>query len=372
MNDESKSLIIPDQLRVAREDLALSVAYVARTLGIKEEELVSWEKGRSEPPVEQLWELADLYQRSTDYFLRPTPSFPAQVNFRLDRWKAMREMPVEVRKVFVRFDELCRAESELEKLLERPRRVLLERVRGEWTPNQLATMERKRLGLDENPILDLRGVLTDQGIRIFELPAPKDELSGLSWWHDVYGPCIFVNALDNAGRRSFTLAHEYAHILLSDPPTVCNLKLDIPEERFATKFAAVFLMPASDLKSYFLKWVGPPGTVPSDKQLGTLAGRYHVSLEALGRRLEELKLLPEGTTDLRIAEWEAKPRRYRGKKGPKWQHQLGEKFVSLGLEAHSQGYISASKLAQYLGVDVRKALEAAEGNKTPSAERKDG
>ncbi len=372
MNDESKFLIIRNQLRVAREDLALSVEDVTRTLGIAKEELTSWEKGHSEPSLEQLWELAELYNRSTDYFLTPTPSLPTQVSFRLDRWKAMREMPLEVRKVFVRFDELCRAESELEKLLGRPQRVLPERVRGEWTPDQLATKERERLRLDEHPILDLRGVLTDQGIRIFELPAPRDELSGLSWWHEEYGPCIFINALHNAGRRSFTLAHEYAHLLRSDPPTVCNLKLDIPEERFATKFATIFLMPASDLKGYFLKWVGPIGTVPNNEQLGWLASRYRVSLEALGRRLEALELIPIGTTDLRIAEWEAKPRRYRGKKGPRWQHQLGEKFVSLSLEAHSEGHISASKLAQYFGVDVRKALEATEGSRESSAKSKDG
>lgn len=372
MSDESKSLIIPEQLRAAREDLALSIDYVARALGIEKEELTNWEKSRSEPSLDQLWELAELYNRSTDYFLTHTPSLPDQVSFRLDRWKAIGEMPLEVRKVFVRFDELCRAESELEKLIGRPRRVLFERVSGDWIPDQLAIRERERLGLDEHPILDLRDVLTDQGIRIFELPAPREELSGLSWWHEEYGPCIFLNALHNAGRRSFTLAHEYAHLLRSDPPTVCNLKLDIPEERFATRFAAIFLMPASDLKEYFLKWVGLPGTVPNDKQLGRLASRYRVSLEALGRRLEELELLTEGTTDLRIAEWEAKPKRYRGKKGPRWQHQLGEKFVSLSLEAHSEGHISVSKLAQYFGVDVRKALEATEGFREPSAKRKDG
>jgi len=371
MAHEGRSVVIPHQLRVARESLELSLSQVADALGMEPKDLANWESGISEPPVERLWDLGEFYNRSTDYFLTPTPSLPAELSFRLPRWKAMGEMPLDVRRVFVRFDELCRTESELEKLLGKSRRILAERVSGDWSPNQLATKERKRLGLDEKPIPDLRGLLRNQGIRIFALPVAGDELSGLSWWHEEYGPCILLNARDTAGRRLFTLAHEYAHLLRSDPPTVCNLKMDIPEERFATEFAAFFLMPASDLEGYFLKWVGHPGRVPDDKELGRLATRYHVSLEAVGRRLEELGLIPEGTTNSRIVEWEAKPRGYRGRRGPKWQRQLGEQFVSLALEAHSEGHISVSKLAEYFGVDLRKVVEVVQELREPGVMRKD-
>jgi len=360
MVDQDRILVLKDQLVKARESLGLKCGEVADKLGIDEENLIKWEKGESEPSLEVLWNLAELYERSTDYFLFQAPALPEHLSFRLERQKAMQDLPQEVRKVIVRFDELCRAEAEIEQALQKPRKILFEPVTDDRSPQELADKERRRLGLDDQPIRDLHKLLTSQGVRIFVLPIPDipaNELSGLSWWHESYGPCILVNARNNPGRRSFTIAHEYAHLLRADPPTVCALMLDIPEERFAYRFAAIFLMPARDLKRSFIEMVGPYGTTPTDQDLGRLANRYRVSLEAMGRRLEDLDLIPEGTTKARIAQWEKRPTFYRGRKGPIWQHQLGKEFISLALTAHSEGHISLSKLAKYFGQDVRKTLE---------------
>lgn len=359
MADEDKILVLKDQLVKARDSLGLQREEVADKLGIDKGELIRWETGDSQPPLEFLWNLAELYERSTDYFLLQAPALPEHLSFRLERRKAMQDLPQEVRRVIVRFDELCRAEAEIEQALQKPRKILFEPVTGDYSPQELADKERKRLGLDDQPIKDLYKLLTSQGVRIFMLPIPDipaNELSGLSWWQETYGPCILVNARNNLGRRSFTIVHEYAHLLRADPPTVCALMLDIPEERFAHRFAAIFLMPATDLRSSFVEMVGPYGTTPIDQDLGKLANRYRVSLEAMGRRLEDLELIPKGTTDSRIAEWEKRPTYYRGRKGPIWQRQLGKEFISLALAAHSEGHISLSKLAKYFGQDVRKTL----------------
>lgn len=363
MLDEDKVEVISDQLIKARDSLGIQPEEVAEALGIDKEEIISWEKGLSQPHLEYLWDLAELYQRSTDYFLRQAPALPEQLSFRLERRKAMQDLPSEVRRVIVRFDELCRAEAELEEALKKPRKILIERITGSYSPQELADREREKLGLNEQPIKDLRKLLTSQGVRIFMLPIPEipaNELSGLSWWHDAYGPCMLLNSRNNPGRRSFTLAHEYAHLLRADPPTICAFMLDIPEERFAHQFAAIFLMPATDLRKSFVELVGLYGTLPTDQDLGRLANRYGVSLEAMGRRLENLELIPIGTTNARIAEWEKKPMFYRSPKGPKWRRQLGEEFISLAMEAHSREKISLSKLAQYLGQNVRATLKVAE------------
>lgn len=361
---ESEPLILPTQLQAARESLGLTVEEVADVLGIRGEDLGDWEKGHAQPPVEKLWELAKLYNRSTDYFLHPTPPLPRQLSFRLAKHKALLEFPLEVRKVIISFEELCRAQGELERFLGKTRNIAIGKVTGKFSPQELAIKERERLGLGVLPIANLRELLTKQGIKIFELPIPQEPIAGLSWWHKEYGPCILVNGRDNPGRRCFTLAHEYAHILQSDPPTICDLKVDVLEERQATAFAAAFLMPASDLNIRFVNLVGPPGVSPSADQLGTLARRYRVSLEALGRRLEELQLLPKGSTDQCIAEWEARPQFYRRPKSPTWRRRLGREFVSLAVEANLAGHISVGKMAQYLGQDIRKAWELVEERKT--------
>jgi Zn-dependent peptidase ImmA (M78 family)/transcriptional regulator with XRE-family HTH domain len=374
MVDKDKISVLKDQLVRARESFGLERKEVADRLGIDEENLTKWERGESKPPLEVLWRLAEVYERSTDYFLFKAPALPEHLSFRLERQKAIQDLPQEVRKVIVRFDELCRAEAEIEQALHKPRKVLFAPVSGDLGPQELANKERRRLGLDDQPIRDLHKLLTSQGVRIFVLPIPDipaNELSGLSWWQESYGPCILVNARNNPGRRSFTMAHEYAHLLRADPPTVCALMLDIPEERFAHRFAAVFLMPTTDLKRSFVEMVGQYGTTPTDQDLGRLANRYGVSLEAIGRRLEDLRLIPDGTTEARIAEWEKRPTFYRGRKGPRWQHQLGKEFISLALTAHSEGHVSVSKLAKYFGQNVRKTLEFIEKSRASGPSKGD-
>ena len=87
--------------------------------------------------------------------------------------------------------------------------------------------------------------------------------------------------------------------------------------------------------------------------------KWGVSIQALSYRLENLDLIEKGHTDKL---WEAKPY-YKGKKGPrtpKWERQLGKKFVETSIEAHQKGFISVGKLASYLGITVRGAIEQIE------------
>ncbi|MBI2303608.1 MAG: ImmA/IrrE family metallo-endopeptidase [Chloroflexi bacterium] len=369
-----KILILSSQLRQARESLGLGLEEAAKDLGINPEDLYAWEKGYSQPSVEDLWKLAELYQRSTDYFLRQRPP-PEQLNFRLVQRKGISDLPLGVRNVLVRFEELCRAQSELEALLGKQRKILVQRLTNGLSPEEMASHERQRLKQGERPIKNLRTLLTSQGVRIFELDVPGNEVAGISWWHQEYGPCILINAKDNPGRRCFTLAHEYAHRLRSDPSTVCDLKkVEVSEELLANKFAAVFLMPATDLEREFHERVGLAGTVPTENQLRTLANRYGVSLEAVGIRLKELELLKAGIIDSLILEWEQRKQGpHRGSKSPRWRRRLGEGYVSLAFEAHREGHISLGKLAQYLELDVGKALEEVDKEiKAPGGSRSNG
>lgn len=371
MANEEKVIIIPEQLVKARKSLGMQPGEAADNIGVSAEEIHKWEKGYSEPQLEHLWALAELYQRNTDYFLRVAPALPEQLSFRLERQKIINDLPEEVRKIIVRFDELCRAEAELEDVLHERRKIKIEKVTDSISAQKLANRERTRLNLGIQPIRDLRKLLINQGVRIFTLPIPAipaNELSGLSWWQDNYGPCILLNGKNVFGRRQFTLAHEYAHLLLGEPPTICGFMLDIPEERYANQFAVNFLMPAEDVEGIYYEMMGRSGLVPDVKNLGKLASRYGVSLEAIGWRLESLELIPKGSMKERIEEWQKSPQHLRSPRGPRWRHQLGKEFIDLAVKAYSKEQISLSKLARYLGQDLRTVREVAseykhDGNK---------
>jgi transcriptional regulator with XRE-family HTH domain len=79
------SSIIPKQICSAREALSLRDKEVAASLSIELQKLQEWERGFSEPPVDQLRRLAEFYGRSIDYFLSPTPPFPTKLSFRTPR-----------------------------------------------------------------------------------------------------------------------------------------------------------------------------------------------------------------------------------------------------------------------------------------------
>lgn len=358
-------LIKPNQLRQARESMGYSREEVAERLEVTSGEILAWENGIKEPDVEVLWDLAELYGRTTDYFLKDYPSLPTQVKFRDTQLNYPAELSPKVREVLVRFDELCRAAQELKALLDQVPQVMIKPVLDVQEPEDLAVKERSRLGLGVQALSldELRIAIEGQGVNVFFLPIPpEDTLSGLSWWHETYGPCILVNTRDVQVRKAFTLAHEYAHLLRSDPPTVCDVELDgFREERFANRFSAFFLMPRTAIVTIFQEVVGETGAIPAESQLQRLARRYTVSREALVYHLEELNLIPRGAIQPRIAG----PPRYRGKPGGRaWKRrlkELGPTYAGMAFNSHVQGYVSLGKLASYLGLNVWQTVDAIEG-----------
>ncbi len=238
-------------------------------------------------------------------------------------------------------------------------------VQTDWTADTLAQEERLRLGLGDKPVDNIRDLLEQLGVLVFFLVVPDNEFAGLSWHHATYGPCMLVNLADIPGRRTFTSAHEYAHLLRRDGDSVCDLELDRGDERYANRFATVFLMPSADVIDSFHRR-GLTGRIPSDKELGSLAGRYRVSLQAMGLRLEELGLVPPGTASSAPSRWEKFRPGSLGRRRPDWRRRVGETFTSRALEAYSSGRISVGKLARYLDIDIRKALELVEANEGPN------
>jgi len=357
MFESVKPEVIANQLRKARKTAGLTQRDVSEKLDIPKERIDSWEKGKEIPSVEDLWVLSDLYGRSTDYFLLELPAMPESLSFRMKAVHILEELPQSAKQIFIRFEELCRAEYELEKALGITKQVYFKRNGGD-DPYQLASSERYRLELNDYPVKDLRQLLVSQGIRVFILPIPEFkpvDLAGVSWWHETYGPCMLINGKNVPGRRTFTMAHEYAHLLHSDPPTVCAYMVDHPEERFADFFAKDFLMPSSGVLRIFRNRRYMSTSI-TDQELGSIANTFGVSLEAISIRLEELGLVPEGFTNLNIERWEKKPKFYRGSRGPRWRRQLGEDFVQLAGNAYHRGFVSANRLAKYFGIDIRETL----------------
>jgi len=356
----SERIIKGAQLRKARELLQLAPEEVASELHTTQRDIFEWEEDRARPGLKQLEKLAELYGRGIDYFLRETPPPPRKIEFRGMPGQSLKDLPRQAKTVLARFDELCRTALEVESLLNRKREVTLPRFDESLYPKVVAKSLRKKFDADDKPLADLRERLENEGVRIFELLVPDDAFSGFSFWHSEYGPCILLNASEVKGRRNFTLAHETAHLLYGHESTLCYIPLKLSEVRGdiefkTTQFAIELLLPETGVREDF----GRRGlsTAPTEKELGQMAGKWGVSIQALGYRLENLGLIASGHTDTLF---ELKPKFFRRPRTPKWKRQMGKEFVEETFEAYEKGLISAGKVASGLGITIREAMKEIE------------
>jgi Zn-dependent peptidase ImmA (M78 family) len=201
--------------------------------------------------------------------------------------------------------DLARAEVELENLLgvqrvhnyPRERPILRGDVRVQ--AEQDALEFRQRLGLGVSPILDIVTLLEmELGVRVY-VRRFDGRISGLFAFDEVLGPCMLLNANHPRDRRTQTAAHECGHFVATRRyPEI--LHQDQPEnsreERYANAFGRGLLTPASGVMQKFHEVISGSDRL-TRRHIIVLAHFYGVSREAMVRRLEELKLIKEGTWD---------------------------------------------------------------------------
>ena len=351
--------MIISQLRKARELLQLETADVERSLKLGDGQVKGWESGKAKPTLSELEQLAKFYGRDITYFLKETPQYPTQIQFRSNKKNAFKDLHIEARQTIAKFDELCRFAIELEEVTGKKLQVNIH-YSNETNPKLVAQKYRREFNLGEKPTKNLKGLLENLGIRIFELPDSSKSFSGFSLWHREYGPCILVNYKDTtAGRKNFTLAHELYHLTTyRASPLLCDIESERESgtdkiEIYANRFAIELLLPSDSVKRDFEQH--NLSKEPSLRELGNMAGRWGVSVQAIGYRLEELFCIKQGRTNKLLASAEL-PHPRRGKRPP-YERKLGEHFVSLAFEAYKGESISIGRLAQFLGLDVGKAID---------------
>lgn len=353
------------RLRQARNARGWTQAQAAEALGVARTTVTAMEKGERRVQPEELAELARLYGRKLSTLLRPgapVEDFAVQLRGALPP-----ETPVdaELMALIQRLERLCDDYLALERICSAPlpRRepplYPVEGIEPEMAAEDVATEERKRLGLGDAPVLNLREVLEgDVGLRIFYLELPS-KVAGMYAFTEEHGGALAVNRNHPAERRRHSMAHEYGHFLIerfqSEITVVGRYERRPAGERFAEAFGRALLMPAAAVRRRFHEVVRQrAGDGPTAGDLCQLAHYFFVSFEAMTRRLEELDLLPAGTwvrlqqQGFRVGE----ERRLLGL--PERQVDdalLPLRYRYLAMEAWQRGDLSEGQLAGYLRVD---------------------
>jgi Zn-dependent peptidase ImmA (M78 family)/DNA-binding XRE family transcriptional regulator len=384
--DAIEPRVLAARLREAREARGWTQQQLADRLGMARTTIVAIEKAERRLKPQELIQLAGLLGRSVSEFLQrgaPPEGFAVQLRETLPLPASPdADLPQHIED----FQLLCEDYGRLEEICQAPlrRRYPPEyEVQGtdpEMAAEDVAAAERSRLDLGEGPLVNLREVLeADVGLRIFQLKLPS-RIAGMFAFTEALGGCIAVNLSHPPERRRASLAHEYGHFLTSRYRSEITLEDRYERkpagERFAEAFARAFLMPASGLRRRYLEMERERHRGVTYGDLCRLAHFYAVSIEAMTRRLEELRLIPVGTWD------RLRHERFRVREA---QQLLGlepiraddepfsSRYIALAVEAWQQEQLSEGQLARFLRTDrlgarerIQRLGQAANGSESES------
>lgn len=405
MNYDQKNLA--HRVRRLREAVGVTQEDVASELGIPRTAVVQIENGSRAVSSLELARMAAIFRCPLDdFFSEADPESetdPALVLFRLsDALGSDHQIQAKVRHCL----SICRDGFELEQILERPGRDLppdysLDAPKSVMDAvqqgNRVAASERQRLGLGDAPVLDLAGLMNENGIWATSTELP-DSMSGLFLADARLGLVILVNKGHCVARQRFSFAHEYGHALI-DRQLKANVSVaengtDLRETR-ANSFAAAFLMPEAGVRSLIRElnkgqpskadtpvfdvagntWVENSLRPPANSQtisyqdVASLAHHFRVSYQAAAYRLNGLGIVTKTErAELLERESEAKDfmafmQMFDPYAMAQDDRELVNQVLQLTIEAYRRCEVSRGRvmdIAANMGVSGRKLLTFAE------------
>ncbi len=301
-----KALINPDLITWARNTAGFTTAEAAARLKITEEQLVAWEAGGDAPSITQLRKLAGLFKRPLAvFYLSEVPTtFQVMRDLRRLPGSGLRRFPPNLQLEIRAANERRELALELAgDLGEAPPPFSLT-ANDRDNPEEVGARIRLALGVTDQLQANWkdadgrtgfnawRSRIENAGALVFQATRfATEEASGFAIAADVL-PVIVINRKDPPTRRTFSLLHELAHLMVRISG-VSDLETDAarpPEDQrieiFCNHVAAAALMPKEALLAEPLVVDrGPRSANWTDDELRELARRFSISREALLRRL---------------------------------------------------------------------------------------
>jgi len=287
--------VIGNQLRLARNSLDLTLNDVSHQINLPISTISDMERGKRQVTSIELFKFSRLYNRSVDFFIRNLHSGDSfNVLLRAVDERALSKESI------IKFQSLCSDYIFLRDLLKMPDTVsppdYSKKQPSLTDAEEIAEGERSALGLNGQPIKDICDLLdSKRGIKIFHLPENPDKFSGAFANDEACGACFLINLNHPTRRRTFTIAHEYAHCI-AHRDKLAHIDYSEPfednsqNERFADAFAAAFLMPRGTVVEV-LNQLKSDRKDPIALLIIQLAIYFGVSFEAAGWRLVSLRRL---------------------------------------------------------------------------------
>ncbi|WP_203666790.1 XRE family transcriptional regulator [Cellulomonas pakistanensis] len=384
------ALVEPTMLRWARQTQGYSVLAAARKIGIDEDKLAACEAGYERLTIEQLRKAAKAYRRSLAVFFLDTPpeGIDTLRDFRRVAGSESGEWSPELH------TEFRRAQQQRDWLID-----LLESedtpVPTAWSlPSsevarlsdaQLASRIRSHLeGLagSSGPTTSDRyahssfwvSTLEDSGVLVLHTSGggvATQEMRAMSLYFDRV-PVIVLNGSDAVRARTFSLVHEYVHLLLHADglcDMVTTTRATNPNtalEARCNAVAAEVLMPAAAVRAATESLRGRPVDEWTYERIASAAVRFGTSAEALLLRLVNLGLASRSLYEQRREDFQrayVEQERSAATGGDFYRtkaRDIGKGYVRRVAGAHRRKVIDSFTAATYLDVKVGQITRLAE------------
>lgn len=371
--------VLGRRLTEARKSRGVTQEDAAKHIGCSRPTFIAIEKGTRLPKAEEIIKLASLYGRKVSDIVRPgEPMGDLQPHLRAVA-QQMKENDAGIAEAISALQKFAEDYHRLERLLNVPLRmnypqeVQLGRGNVHALAEDVATQERHRLGLGDQPVVHVRSLLeAEVGLRIVYEDLPS-KIAGMFGFSSDLGGVIAVNRKHPPQRRRATLLHEYGHLLTDRfKPGIDYLTFPgrkPANERFAESFSMAFLIPATSVRRRFNEIVNDSG----DFQIADLCRLSHfyiASVEAMTLRLEGLGLIPKGVRE-HLKESRFEVRRAETVLNLQ-QHSVADnrfpdRYVFLAVQAYDKGEVSEGELCDLLRCDRVTAREIVDRRLTTTA-----
>jgi Zn-dependent peptidase ImmA (M78 family) len=368
-------------LFTCRERMNLSPAEVEDLTGISADQILDWENSIGVPTLKDLELLAKHYRCPVGYFF--IDKLPAQytgtVNFRGLAEHKIDSLSYTSRLKIDEFIVLAETLANIIKELNIPNNPDISEVSLNNNIKEVVEKERKKFGFTNeirehwtvpNDAFEFwKNAIEARGVYVISLGLIVNEVRGASKWESDSPPVILVNKNDyeSATGRTFTLLHEWAHLLLREPGIICDFvgfKEKAKIEHFANKFAAEMMVSKAELSEY-LKTKELYKYKPrwGDSDIDIVKNHFKVSRDVIAISLESLNLAPYGFYKTKRAQWDKRKPYFisprvsplLGKTKIRRRYQeLGRPYSNLILDAYMNSSISMTNLSKVLGMKVDK------------------
>lgn len=268
-------------LRLARQYRGFNQRELASKLSVEPSTISRFENGILSPSGEVLQQVAEITELPLEFFSQPDRVYGLPVSVH----------PMWRKKNSVLQPEIDRALAELNIRIMHLRRLIraveyepvlplpqfdVEAYAGDI--EKITQMVRRTWLMPAGPVHNLTEWIERAGCFVVHVDLPDSAMDGVTLRTPDIPPCIFINANQPADRMRFTLAHELGHLVMHRLPT-------LEMEKEAHAFASALLMPAQDIRPYFV------GRRIDLSLLAGLKQEWRCSMQALLYRAQDLNFI---------------------------------------------------------------------------------